>query len=478
MKKALMGLGALALMTATPAWAVDPFFPTFGNPGIDVLHYHIELDADPVSGNVAGKTFLTVRAEERLSKFSLDLHALQVSKVRVNGREASFAQVGDKIEISPVPPIPKGAPFLVRVDYAGVPDPLPDPTAPGFDLFLGWFKYNDAAYVVSEPVGASTFFPANDEPDDRATFTFGITVPTGYRALANGTPLGSFSLGAKTRFNWAMLQPMTTWLATVHINKFNVHTSRAPDGTPVSVYYPDGLPASHVAGYALAAEVLGWMEGLVGNYPYQSYGSAIVQDVPRLYYALETQAMSTFPQRTNPPREGLVVHEAAHQWFGNSVSIAKWEDLWFAEGTATYFEFLWDNRNDPAAFRQAMLENYDFVVAEQLGPAVVEAPEEMFTDRTYLRGAAALYALELQVGTPTFFNILRTLVRERRGKSITSETFIRTAERVSGDGSVRPLLTAWLYDQAVPALPGLSARVAKKGQPVRPNVTRARHAVE
>jgi aminopeptidase N len=477
MKKALTGLGALALATATPAFAVDPFFPTFGNPGIDVLHYHIELNADPVSGNVSGNTLLTVKAEERLTKFSLDLHALQVSKVRINGQTAQFAQVGDKIEITPRPPIRKGAPFLVRVDYAGVPDALPDPTAPGFDLFLGWFKYNDATYVVSEPVGASSFYPANDEPDDRATFTFGLTVPMGYRALANGTPAGSFTFGNKTRYQWAMLQPMTTWLATVHINKFSVSETRAADGTPVRTYYPDGLPASHVTGYQLAAEVLTWMEGLVGNYPYQSYGSAVVQD-PILYYALETQAMSTFPQRTNPPRAGLVVHEMAHQWFGNSVSIAKWEDLWFAEGTATYFEILWDFRNDPAGFRQAMLENYDFVVAEQLGPAVVEAPEEMFTDRTYLRGAAALYALELQVGTPTFFKILSTLVRERRGRSITSETFIRTAERVSGDGSVRPLLTAWLYDQAVPALPGLSARVARKAAPARPDVTRARHAVE
>lgn len=463
-------LGAAA--ASDSAMAIDPFFPTFGNNGIDVLHYNIELDVDPVSGQVNARTGLVMRAERRLSSFTLDLHALAVSQVTINGQAADFAQADDKLTITPRRLIAQGSFLWVSVTYAGVPDPLPDPTAPADELFLGWFKHRKSTYVVSEPVGASTFFPANDEPTDKATYTFAITVPHGYTGVANGWFVGSKPLGSKRRFSWAMLQPMTTWLATVHVNKFNLDVSRAADGTLIRVYSPEDLPETHVESYAKVGEMLPYMEEKIGKYPFASYGSVVVKD-PILYYALETQAMSTFPQGRNPPGEDLVAHEFAHQWFGNSVSVKKWEDLWLAEGTATYFEVLWTHREDPAAFDAAMLDIYDYVADQEIGPAVVEKPEEMFTDRTYYRGAAALYALRQKVGDRIFFTILRHFAQDNRGGNVTSEDFIRTAARFSGDGSVRPLLEAWLYDTAVPALPSMANRVIRKNVP-RPDLVGSR----
>jgi aminopeptidase N len=465
-------MAALA-MGSTAALAIDPFFPSFGNDGIDVLHYNIGLDVDPVAGSLKGKTLLAIKAERRLTAFTLDLHGLTVSSVRVNGMLAQFTRNGDKLRIVPRLALATDSLFVVSVDYAGVPDALPDPTAPGQGLFLGWLKYRNSTYALSEPVGASTFFPANDEPTDKATYTIGITVPTGYRGVANGAPLGSLSFGVKTRFQWAMLQPMTSWLATVHVNKLNLNVSHSASGVPVRVYTPAGVPASHVAGYAKAAPMIDYFQTLIGRYPFASYGSIVVQD-PILYYALETQAMSTFPEeagQANPPGEDFVAHELAHQWFGDSVSVAHWEDLWFAEGSATYFELLWPNRYDPAAADAAMRANYDYVAQQQLGPAVVSDPVDLFSERVYLRGAAALYALQLHVGKPKFFRILRTFLRENRGGNITSAMFIDTAERVSGDGSVRPLLHAWIYDTAVPGIPGA---VARRGPVAKPNVVGVR----
>jgi aminopeptidase N len=462
------------VLAAGPAQAIDPFFPTFGNKGIDVGHYNLELDVNPVSGQLNGKATLFMKAERQLDRFTLDLHALAVSKVTINGFPVPFSQANDKLTIDPRWTVPKGMRLWVGINYAGVPDPLPDPTVlPEDGLFLGWFKYNDATYVVSEPVGASTFFPANDEPTDKATYTIGVTVPQGYTGVANGAFLGSQSYGAKKRFQYAMLQPMTSWLATVHVNKFNLDLRRAPDKTPIRTYTPAGVPQSHVDGYAKAGEMLTYFETLIGRYPFASYGSVVVED-PILYYALETQAMSTFPVGEEPPDEGLVAHELAHQWFGNSISVAKWEDLWIAEGTATYFELLWPSRNDPVAFDAAMLANYDYVVQEQLGPAVVEAPDQLFSDRTYLRGAAALYALRLKVGDARLFSILRHFAQDNRGGNVTTKDFIRTAVRYSGDPSVRPLLQAWLYEQAVPALPGVANRTAKRGPAARPDVVGTR----
>jgi aminopeptidase N len=107
-----------------------------------------------------------ILAQKRLEAFSLDLAGLDVSRVTVNGRPADFEQANDKLIVMPREPIRKGSVFKLSVAYAGRPDPIPDPTAPGSGLELGWFTYGNASYVVSEPVGASTFYPANDEPTD------------------------------------------------------------------------------------------------------------------------------------------------------------------------------------------------------------------------------------------------------------------------------------------------------------------------
>lgn len=461
-------LALVASLAAGAAHAIDPFFPTFGNNGIDVVHYRLNLDVNPLSGQLDAKAELLIFAQQRLDSFTLDLAGLTVSKATIRGTAVGFSQANDKLTITPNWPIPRGAAFRLIVSYSGKPTPIQDPTVPGDpDYQLGWFKYRNASYVVSEPVGASTFFPANDEPTDKATFTTAITVPSPYAGIANGVVTSAWTSGGKRHFVWEMRQPMTTWLATVHVNKFNVKFAHTPSGTPVSVFYTAATPQADVNGYLLAAKMIPHFERLIGSYPFDGYGSVVVDD-PVLYYALETQAMTTFP--LGAADEAFVAHELAHQWFGDSVSVKRWADLWIAEGAATYFEILWPNRNDPAAFNAAMQENYDYVVAHHLGPAVVDDPEDLFSDRVYLRGAAALYALRQKVGDPTFFMILRRFIFEFRGRNASSADFIRTAVAVSHDIYVARLLHDWLYEEAVPPLPGHTKTTAKRGSVERPDV--------
>jgi aminopeptidase N len=457
-----------AILAASSARAIDPFFPTFGNNGIDVVHYGLDLDVTPSTGNLKAWAVLDILAEKELTRFALDLHALDVSKVTVNGIPAGFGQTRDKLIIAPKRTIPKGMLFRVYINYGGVPDAIQDPTIPDDPSYeLGWFKYQSATYALSEPVGASTFFPANDEPTDKARFTIAVTVPSPYGGIANGKLISYRTIGTKRRFVWEMDQPMTTWLATVHVNRFKVQVTRSHTGTPVTVFYTAATPKTDVDNYALAAKMLPFFERLIGPYPFETYGSVVVDD-PLLYYALETQSITTFP--LGYATDEVVAHELAHQWFGDSVSVAKWADLWIAEGTATYFEVLWPNRNNLAAFDEEMRGIYDFVFANKVGPAVVDAPDEMFSNRTYLRGASALYALRLVVGDRTFFRILKTFATNYRGRNASSEDFIRVAQSVSGELSVTDLLRAWLYDKAVPPLPGHTVVEKRSSSIAVPNV--------
>lgn len=450
MRMSLMAIAlAGALGLATPAHAIDPFFPEFGNPNIDVASYLLDIKVATPDRRIDATAQIAMTVLADIETFRLDLSGLDVSKVLVDGRSAEFRQKDGKLAIRPDKPIAKGRRFEVEVAYGGVPHAIQDPTDP--DYRLGWFRYGGGSYVVSEPVGASSFFPANDEPTDKATFEFRITVPQGYVAVANGVYGGARNVAGGRRFSWSMAQPMTTWLATVQINRYELLKVRTGSGVPVRVYTTPGAADGDAARYAKAREMIPFIETIAGPYPFDAYGSVTVDD-PRLYYALETQGISTFPAKEAD--EALVAHELAHQWFGNSASVKRWADLWLAEGYATYVETLWPNRRSSAAFDKAMRDLYDFAVAKKLGPAVVENGTLIFSDRVYVRGALTLYALRLKIGEQAFNAVTRAFVKRYRYGNATSKDFIRTAVEVSGDASVRKLLNAWLYEQPIPPLPG------------------------
>ncbi len=438
-----------ASLAASPALAIDEFFPSFGNTGYDVESYDIALDVDSVKNTLQGVAKLSFVAERTLGVFTLDLAGLTVSSVKIDGLPAKFSQARDKLIVTAPYTLRKGRAANMVVVYGGSPTPIQDPTAPGDpDYVLGWMHYEKAAYALSEPVGASTFYPANDDLTDRASFRFRITVDKPFTAVANGDLAKVEDLGARRSFTWVMPQPMTTWLATVHVNRFKLSQARTASGKPVRAYTTIGTSQANIDGYLKAAAMIDWLEPKIGAYPYASYGSVTVDD-PALNYALETQAMSTFP--TGASDDGIVVHELAHQWFGDSVSVAQWRDLWLAEGFATYVELLWPNRASEADFQAAWRKLYDDAVKAKLGPAVVEEPDQIFSNRTYVRGGLSLFALRQHVGDKVFFEILKTWASWFKGQSANTSDFIDTAVLVSGDAAVRPLLEAWIYQQAIPA---------------------------
>jgi aminopeptidase N len=199
------------------------------------------------------------------------------------------------------------------------------------------------------------------------------------------------------------------------------------------------------------------LENYAGPYPFNAYGSVVVDD-PALNYALECGAMSVFPSTFID--EGVVAHELAHQWFGNSVTVKEWKDIWLAEGFATYFEFLYPDRTDPDSFDEQMRAIYAYLVRNEIPAPVISSPYDLFGAQVYYRGAVTLYSLQLKVGDKVFKDIIKTWYQTYRFKNASTIDFINVAVAVSGDDSVRPFLRDWLFRDRVPPLVGAPPRMS------------------
>ena len=233
-------------------------------------------------------------------------------------------------------PSPTRAPRPIRPHRRG---PVLPPGA-------GWTNWGRTSYVVSEPVGACTWYPVNDEPTDKASYRIAVTVDKPYTVVGNGVPVSVTDLGRAGRFVWEQAQPMASYLAIIDIDQYRLEQRQAANGVVIPHLLRPTTPRPTRSRPCARRRHDGLFEELVGPYPFDGYGSVMVRD-PSLSYALETQAMSTF-QKDNVD-EATVVHELAHQWFGDAVTVAEWRDLWLAEGFATYPEFLWQHRADRRA---------------------------------------------------------------------------------------------------------------------------------
>ncbi|WP_030614521.1 M1 family metallopeptidase [Streptomyces achromogenes] len=427
----------------------DPYFPRLGNGGYDARHYDLDVAYAPDTGRLDGRTTLTARATRTLSSFDLDLQKLEITRVEVNGRRAEFTRDGDEVTVTPRRVLPKGRDFTVSVTYGGVPEALGGPIVFGSDY--GWMKTPDGVFVACEPNAASTWFPSSDHPADKATYDIRIKAPKGLTAVSNGRLVSTYDKGGSTYTHWRESKPMATYLATATIGKFDVRTGRTPGGIPVYVAIDPVLKgASSVDVYGVTSAVTDYWSQVFGPYPFEETG-AIVDDMPEAGFSLEVQSK---PAYSAVRSETTIVHELAHQWFGDSVSVAHWNDIWLNEGFATYAQWLWAEHQGTRSAHDSFRAGYDSRPADssfwQVEPGAPER-DSMFASAVYQRGAMTLQMLRERIGDPAFFRLLPTWTTLHRYGNASTADFIRLAERVSGQ-QLDDLFDTWLFTPGKPAL--------------------------
>ena len=437
----------LALAAALPAQAVgggalgspglgDPFFPLAGNGGYDVGHYGLALDYTPATGELDATAVIRARATQPLARFDLDLRGFDVTRLLVDGRPAAYRRVGQELVVTPRRALRPGAGFTVLVRYAGVPEVITDPD----DSIEGWVPTADGAFVVGEPQGAPGWFPANDNPQDKATFDMAITVPDGLTALGNGVLAGHFSHGGRTTWLWHESDPMATYLATATNGRFTLTQTRV-DGIPVYNAVDPTLAADLGSLLDEVPDIVRFFSALYGPYPFNAAG-AIVDDAPDVGYALESQ---TKPNFAFVPSETTLVHELAHQWFGDAVTLRQWPDIWLHEGFAEWSEWIWAERHGGPTAQESFeaVFNDDDPAIWDPPPGRVPSAAELFSDSVYDRGAMTLQALRVEVGDPTFSRILRDWFAQHRYGNATTADFIALAEHDS-HRNLRGFFRLWL----------------------------------
>ncbi len=425
------------------------YIPGSGNTGYGVDSYDLDLRYRVATNRLEGTATIIATSTATLAKVVLDLSRLNVSKVRMPGaRGIRFTQTANKLTVVPTNPIAPGTQFTLTIDYAGSPLPRPSTWGP-----VGWEELEDGVLVAAQPSGAPTWFPCNDDVADKASYSIRVAAEQAYTVVCNGSLAEHRVVSGRGHWHYVQPEPTATYLATLQIGRYELRPTTF-DGVPGTLAYPKPLEARVLADFAALEPMMALFQEKFGPYPFDGYTVVITAD--DLEIPLESQGLATFGANHADGHGGaqrLVAHELAHQWFGNSVGLADWKDIWLNEGFACYSEWLWSEHNGgPSAdtmarqFRRHLSGLPLDIVVGDPGAAL------MFDDRVYKRGALTLHAVRSTLGDDAFFDLLRGWCAQHRHGTATTDDFRALAGRLSST-PLDALFDAWLFATALPRLP-------------------------
>ncbi len=441
---------------------IDPYLPRNGNYGYRVSRYELDLEYRVSANRLTGSATVTAVTLAALSSFSLDLSdALRVSKVSVNGRRPQGYRTSDgKLRITLAAPLPAGAAMTVEVRYGGNPRPIRSVWGE-----VGWEELTNGVLVAGQPNGAASWFPCDDHPGAKASYRIQISTDSPYAAIANGALMSRRVRAGQTTWTYELAEPTSTYLVTLQIGDYVAHklpkSGKADKGdkadkdpVPMQAFLPAHLRDDFDHDFARQPQMMKLFTKLFGPYPLVDGYTVVVTD-DDLEIPLEAQGISIFGANHcdgSRHSERLIAHELAHQWFGNSVTVRRWRDIWLHEGFACYAEWLWSEESGGPSADEWARHYYEKLVDSPQDLLLADpGPEDMFDDRVYKRGALTLHSLRGVLGDKNFFALLRDWTTRHRHATVVTDDFTGLAAHYAEE-SLRPLWDAWLHSTAVPQL--------------------------
>lgn len=451
MKLLSTALSHISTARSQAALTRDSYTRVDFNLGFEVTHYDLDLTYRVEPNMLQGEAILHIRALEDLDKLTLDLGGAMVAR-RITAkhapRVAKFRLSAGKLRLTFADTIAEDQEFELHIRYGGSPRPLRTPWGE-----IGWEETDSGSLVASQPNGAPSWFPCDDTPSEKATYDICITADDPFMVISNGKLVSRRSAGGSmTRWHYRVKHPMATYLATVQIGEY----SEIDLGRDVRAWAPARLKQVVLEEFAQQQEMLDFYSSLFGHYPFPDYQVVITDD--ELEIPLEAQGLSIFGSnhvKGDHLFERLIAHELSHQWFGNSVGLSEWKDIWLNEGFACYCEWLWFEHAHGRPVHESARSHYQ-VLARKKQDIMLGDPgtRDMFDDRVYKRGALTVHALRRLVGDEVFFRTVRDYLTASQHSVVTPEDLISRVKKEAADpAAVDALLDEWLNHTALPKFP-------------------------
>jgi aminopeptidase N len=422
--------------------------------GLDVLHYDIQLNIQQNSRTLVGDVTLTVNVQPAQGSFTaLDLLGLTVDSVWVNDRPAIFKQ--DQEFVYPQLQEKKDS-TTIRILYHG----SPGNSGFGGFFFTERFQFTIGQAIDKEDPGSLRYWvPSHDVPTDKATAEIKICVPDSMRAVSFGdwSETDNPEKGLK-EYHFEMNYPIAPYLIALSSGPFEFFEDvyQSVDGRQIPLYYfalkPDVQKAQN--DWSIIPEMMRFMEELFGPYPFDHYGMV---EIPRQTGAMEHQTMTTISDNlvTGDGRyTGIILHELAHQWWGNWVTLSDWKEIWLNEGFASYCEVLWSEWKYGKKHKQQYLDyfaNSYFTEVNRRGEFPVYDPDYRWGGTIYHKAAWILHMLRRKVGDDSFFSTMNRYGQLYAYGNSTISDFKAVAEGVSGK-DLDLFFDQWIYDSGIPKL--------------------------
>jgi aminopeptidase N len=411
-------------------------------PGIDVLDYAFVITLPDTGSHIRGDAMLTFRRTARVDTLVLDLRDLRVTRVLVDERVRRFRRTDSTIHI----PLPRGDSGHFRVDVA-YDGPVTDGLIVRRDSAGRWTYFGD-----NWPNRASYWLPTIDHPSDKATVTWSVNAPVSRTVVANGMRFQRSVSGtgarARATTRWREAMAIPTYLMVIAAAPLAQHDlgqtacglAAVARCVPQQVYTAPELRRTMPGNFARAAEMVRIFAAWVAPFPYEKL--AHLQSSTRFGGMENASAIfySDAAFRRGGVGEGLIAHETAHQWFGNSATARDWPHLWLSEGFATYWAALWARHaHGDSAFRVSMTRIRDVILRDTIAVTkrpVIDTAEtdllRLLNANSYQKGGFVLHMLREDLGDSVFFRGVRAYYNAHKHSTAVTSDLQEALERSSG----------------------------------------------
>jgi aminopeptidase N len=424
----------------------DRVYPSVGDPGVDALHYQLDLTWTPRSKTLDAVETLTFRATEDAEEFQLDFgKSLTVSRLLLDGEKATFRERGKDLVVRAA--VRADERYSLEVHYRGTPKPVAAPTTRDDFSTIGWtVTDNGETWTMQEPFGAYSWYAVNDHPSDKALYDFTLTTRSPWVGVANGKLESRKQDAGRTITDWHLDEPAASYLVTVAFGNFKMTEDRSESGVPMTYWTPRG-DARSLRSVKVAGDELGWIEDRLGPYPFSSLGIVVVDSTS----GMETQTMITLGTTEYTLSPSVVVHELIHQWYGDQVTPRDWRDVWMNEGMAMYLQVLWEAQEygfdvDQTLSGWAALDGQERSAA---GPPANYDPATFGEGNIYYLPALMWDQLRQRIGDKQFWPLVKAWPRAHDNDNASYDDITAWWSRKTGD-DLRPLFDAWLLGRQSP----------------------------